>query len=262
MSTVLQKILSTKAREVAEAKRTTPMPKVREAAETAGTTRDFAQSIRKKFDLGLPAVIAEIKKASPSRGVLREGFDPAQIAQSYAANGAACLSVLTDANYFQGSFAHLRSARAVCDLPVLRKDFIVDAYQVYESRAIGADCVLLICATLAIAAMRELESLAHDLSMDVLVEVHDARELELALALDTPLIGINNRNLHTFETRLHVTLDLLPGIPQDRIVITESGISTRNDVSLMRAKGVNAFLVGEALMRAADPGNELAQLFF
>lgn len=206
-------------------------------------------------------MIAEIKKASPSKGVLREDFDPAAIAQSYAQHGAACLSVLTDKDFFQGSEAYLQQARAACALPVLRKDFIIHPYQVYEARAIGADCILLIVAALDDAVMRELAALAAALGMAVLVEVHDAAELERALALETPLIGVNNRNLRTFETSLQTTLHLLDRIPEDRIVITESGILRREDVALMRAHHVDAFLVGEAFMRAAEPGAELARLF-
>ncbi len=211
--------------------------------------------------LGLPAVIAEIKKASPSRGLLRAAFDPPAIARSYESHGAACLSVLTDAQFFQGSLADLQHARAACGLPVLRKDFIMDPYQIYEARAVGADCILLIVAALDQQHMRALETTARDLGLAVLVEVHDAVELDRALELATPLIGINNRNLRTFETRLDTTLSLLERVPAGRIVITESGILARADVTCMRERGVNAFLVGEAFMRAADPGEALAHLF-
>jgi indole-3-glycerol phosphate synthase len=259
--TILDDILANKAREIAKAKAARPLAAVRCAAKAAGTPRDFVGAIRNKVDTGQPAIIAELKKASPSRGVLRADFDPAAIAKSYAANGAACMSVLTDSSYFQGSPDDLRAARAACNLPALRKDFILDEYQIYESRAMEADCVLLIVAALQHDAMRKLESLAHELGMAVLVEAHDARELDLALSLKTPLIGINNRNLRTFETRLSITLDLLPRIPADRIVVTESGIVTCEDVSLLRERGVNAFLVGEAFMRASDPGRALRQLF-
>ncbi|MGH8727802.1 MAG: indole-3-glycerol phosphate synthase TrpC [Burkholderiales bacterium] len=261
MNTILDKILAAKADEIAKAKRSKSMARIREEAKAAAAPRDFVGAIRNKIAMGQAAVIAEIKKASPSRGVLRENFDPAQIAASYAGNGAACLSVLTDQSFFQGSPEDLQKARMACELPVVRKDFILDPYQVYESRAMGADCILLIAAALQLETMRELETLGHELQMAVLVEVHGARELDLALALDTPLIGINNRNLHTFETRLDVTLDLLGKIPEERIVITESGILRRDDVALMRENGVNAFLVGEAFMRSTDPGLELARLF-
>jgi indole-3-glycerol phosphate synthase len=210
---------------------------------------------------GQAAVIAEIKKASPSKGVLREDFRPAQIAQSYASGGAACLSVLTDADYFQGHEDYLQQAREACDLPVIRKDFIIDPYQVYEARAINADCILLIVAALEDERMRELSELAHELGMDVLVEVHDAEELQRALKLNIPLMGINNRNLRTFETSLDTTLDLLDSIPDDRIVVTESGIHTAEDVVLMRNNQVNTFLVGEAFMRADEPGEKLSELF-
>lgn len=262
MSTILDKILAAKAAEVAAAKVRKPLDKAREDARKASPPRDFAAAIANKIASRQAAVIAEIKKASPSRGVLRERFDPGAIAQSYERNGAACLSVLTDRDFFQGSPEDLVKARAACALPVLRKDFILDPYQVYESRAAGADCILLIAAALQREAMRELESLAQQLKMAVLVEIHNARELELALALDTPLIGINNRDLHTFVTRLELTLDLLEKIPGDRIVVTESGILAREDVAMMQRNGVNAFLVGEAFMRAPDPGAELKRLFF
>ena len=215
-----------------------------------------------KMNRGLPAIIAEIKKASPSKGVLRENFDPPAIAASYAAHGAACLSVLTDEQFFQGSAVYLEAARSACDLPVLRKDFIVDSYQVYEARAMGADCILLIVAALELGQMKELEATARSLGMAVLVEVHEAGELDAALELDTRLIGVNNRNLRTFETSLDTTLSLLARIPSDRLVVTESGITSGADVHVMRSHGVQAFLVGEAFMRAPDPGSALNSLFF
>jgi indole-3-glycerol phosphate synthase len=223
--------------------------------------RDFVGALRSRIDTGQAAVIAEVKKASPSKGVLRADFDPVAIARSYAAHGAACLSVLTDREFFQGAPEYLVGARAACALPVLRKDFVVEPYQVVEARAMGADCVLLIVAALSLSQMRELESAAHALGMSVLVEVHDAAELEGALALATPLLGINNRNLRTFSTRLETTLELLPGVPPDRLVVTESGILAQGDVERVRAAGVHAFLVGEAFMRAVEPGEALARLF-
>jgi indole-3-glycerol phosphate synthase len=261
MPDILQRIVAVKAREIAAAKAARPLPGLRKTAAASAAARDFAGALRAKAAAGEPAVIAEIKKASPSRGVLRENFDPAAIAASYAQHGAACLSVLTDVQFFQGTAEYLQCARAACALPALRKDFILEPYQVYESRAMGADCILLIAAILKNTRMRELEAAAADLGMSVLVEVHDAEELERALKLKTPLIGINNRNLRTFETRLEVTLGLLERIPADRMVVTESGILTPADVSRMRGRGVNAFLVGEAFMRANDPGAELARLF-
>ena len=261
MSDILKKILAVKAQEVAAAKLLKSLPSLREEAGQAAATRDFAGAIRGKIASGLPAVIAEIKKASPSKGVLRADFQPAEIAASYAKHGAACLSVLTDEQFFQGSVAYLQQARAACALPVLRKDFMVDIYQIYQARAMGADAILLIAAALSLEQMREFEALAHSLQMAVLVEVHDAAELDLALQLATPLIGINNRNLRSFEVSLQNTLDLLPSIPQDRIVVTESGIFTHADVALMRGHDVHAFLVGEAFMRAADCGEELAKVF-
>ena len=261
MSDILQKILAVKAMEVKAAQAAKPLAAMRAEAERAAPVRDFAGAIRAKIAAGKPAVIAEIKKASPSKGVLRADFRPAQIAASYASHGAACLSVLTDKDFFQGSADYLRAARAACDIPVLRKDFMVDAYQIYEARAMGADAILLIAAALDLAQMRELEALAHSLGMGVLVEVHDGAELDVALQLTTPLIGINNRNLRTFEVSLQTTLDLLPRIPQGRIVVTESGILQEPDVALMRSHQVHTFLVGEAFMRAADPGVALKSLF-
>ena len=234
---------------------------MRAEAEQASPPRDFTGAIRNKIVLGKPAVIAEIKKASPSKGVLRENFQPAEIAASYAKHDAACLSVLTDEQFFQGSAAYLQQAKAACRLPVLRKDFIVDSYQIYQARAMGSDAILLIAAALSLPQMQEFESVAHSLNMSVLVEVHDGAELELAMQLTTPLIGINNRNLRTFEVTLQTTLDLLPYIPQDRIVVTESGILKREDVALMLDHDVHTFLVGEAFMRAEDCGTELANVF-
>ena len=261
MSDILNKILATKAEEIALAKRAEPLEALREAAEWMPPARDFVGAIRAKIAAGQPAVIAEIKKASPSKGVIRADFQPAEIAASYAAGGAACLSVLTDRDYFQGSPEYLKAARDACDLPVLRKDFMIDPYQVYEARAMGADCILLIVSALSLAQMQELEEIADSLGMAVLVESHDGMELEISLHLNTPLIGINNRNLRTFETRLETTIDLMDDIPADRIVVTESGILTPAAVALMQAHDVNAFLVGEAFMRADNPGAELARLF-
>ena len=261
MPDILQRILAVKAKEITAAKMQRPLSAMRIAASAMPEPRDFAGALRAKVAAGEAAVIAEIKKASPSRGVLREDFDPVAIAASYAGHGAACLSVLTDQQFFQGSADYLRSARAACSLPVLRKDFMLDAYQVYEASAMGADCILLIVAALNPRRMAELAAIATDLGMAVLVEVHNSVELDRALELKTPLIGVNNRNLHTFETRLDVTLGLLKRIPPDRIVITESGILQPADVSLMRDNGVDCFLVGEAFMRAPDPGAELARLF-
>jgi indole-3-glycerol phosphate synthase len=258
---ILQKILAVKREEVAEASRAVPIEALRERARAVDRPRDFVGAIRGRIAKGRPGVIAEIKKASPSKGVLREDFRPAMIARSYARHGAACLSVLTDRQFFQGSSEFLVEARAACALPVLRKDFIVDAYQVWEARAMGADCILLIVAALGLPELRELEALALDLGMAVLVEVHDAVELEAALQLATPLVGVNNRNLRSFETRLETTLDLLPRIPEGRIVVTESGILGPEHVALMRSHAVHAFLVGEAFMRAPDPGAELERLF-
>lgn len=297
MSDILNKILTVKAQEVVAARALKPLVVMEAEAQAASAPRDFVGAIRSKIDQGLPAVIAEIKQASPSKGLLRgqiksstvpsdltmgntldaviEGFDPAEIAVSYARQGAACLSILTDRQFFMGSADYLKQARAACELPVLRKDFMLDDYQVFEARAMGADCILLIVSAFLLfpypdrkhaadplTRMRQLESLAHTLGMAVLVEVHDADELNLALQLTTPLIGINNRNLRTFETRLDTTLQLIERIPAEKIIVTESGIKTPDDVALMRAQQVHTFLVGEAFMRADDPGIELKRLFF
>lgn len=262
MSSILDRIIATKHEEIAQAMRARPLAAMRAAAEArADRPRGFVRAIEAAIAAGRSAVIAEAKRASPSKGVLREHFRPAELATSYARAGAACLSVLTDRSYFQGAPEYLEAAREVCALPAIRKDFIVDPYQVYEAAAMGADAILLIVAVLEANQMRALEALAHALGLDVLVEAHDAAELDAALTLGTPLIGINNRNLHTFEVSLTTTLDLLPRIPKDRIVVTESGISTREDVARMRAHGVQAFLVGEAFMREPDPGAALARLF-
>ena len=261
MSDILYKILATKLQEVAAAKVQKPLAQLSEEAYAQPDPRDFVGNIVKKLDAGKAAVIAEIKKASPSKGIIRADFNPAQIARSYEAGGAACLSVLTDVDYFQGSADYLIQARAACKLPVLRKDFMIDPYQIVEARAMGADCVLLIVAALELKQMQTLEEVAHDLGMAVLVEVHDGDELELALQLETPLIGINNRNLRTFDVTLQTTLDLLAKCPDDRLVVTESGIFTADDVALMRKNNVHTFLVGEAFMRQDDPGMELAKVF-
>ena len=261
MADILQRILATKVDEVAAAKRARPPAELLVAARAAGAPRDFVGALQAKIAAGRPAVIAEIKKASPSRGVLRPIFDPPGIAARYEAGGAACLSVLTDRPYFQGAPEYLTSARAAVALPALRKDFIVDDYQVLEARAWGADAVLLIVAALDDARLAAFEACANDLGMAVLVEVHDGAELDRALKLATPLIGINNRNLRTFDVSLATTLDLLPRIPAGRLIVTESGILAPADVATMRAHGVHAFLVGEAFMRAADPGQALAALF-
>ncbi len=258
---ILQRILRRKAEEVAERSAARTADELRGLAAAQPPARGFSAALRARLERGEAAVIAEIKQASPSKGLLRAAFDPAAIAASYAAGGAACLSVLTDRDFFQGSEQHLVDARAACALPVLRKDFIVDPYQLYEARAIGADCVLLIVAALDDRALGELAERASALGMDVLVEVHDRAELERALALPTPLIGINNRDLRSFETRLEITLDLLAAIPDERLVVTESGIRDRADVERMRAAGVHAFLVGESFMRAADPGEKLREMF-
>lgn len=261
MADILQRILETKRTEIDAARRAVPHEEIAARAKASPAPRDFVAALRARIAAGLPAVIAEIKKASPSGGLLREPFEPADIAKSYEAAGAACLSVLTDRQYFQGAPEHLVAARAACRLPVLRKDFVIDPYQVLEARAMGADCILLIAAALAPGAMRELAAAARGLGMAVLVEVHDAVELERALELDTPLIGVNNRDLRSFETRLETTLALLPRIPRDRLLVTESGIVAREDVARLRQAGVPAFLVGEAFMRAEDPGGALRALF-
>jgi indole-3-glycerol phosphate synthase len=261
MSDILNQIVAVKHQEVAAALQRKSLPAMRADAESRVLTRDFVGALRAKIAAGLPAVIAEIKKASPSKGVIRKDFIPADIAQSYAEHGAACLSVLTDKDFFQGQVDHLKQARASCDLPVLRKDFMVDPYQVYEARVMGADCILLIAACLTDAQMAEMEAIARNLDMAVLVEVHDAAELQRALKLKTPLIGINNRNLRTFEVSLDTTIGMLNDVPADRLLITESGILQQADVQKMRDVHVHAFLVGEAFMRAPDPGKALAELF-
>lgn len=261
--TILEKILARKAEEVAERRAIVGLEEVEQQARAADTPRGFARALQEQAKRKQPAVIAEIKKASPSKGVLRELFVPADIARSYQAGGATCLSVLTDQDFFQGADLYLQEARNACSLPVIRKDFMIDPYQIVESRALGADCVLLIVAALSDAQMAELAATAKAFDLDVLVEVHDGDELERALnTLDTPLVGINNRNLHTFELNLETTLDLLPRIPRDRLVVTESGILNRADVELMEISEVYAFLVGEAFMRADNPGAELERLFF
>lgn len=261
MSDILNKILAVKAEEVSVARSIVSLAQLEQVAAAQAPARDFVAALRAKHAAGQSGVIAEIKKASPSKGVIREHFVPADIAASYAAHGAACLSVLTDKPFFQGAPEYLQQARAACNLPVLRKDFLVDPYQVVEARAMGADCILLIASALSLAQMQEFEQLAFSLGMAVLVEVHDGEELEQALQLQTPLIGINNRNLRTFDVTLQTTLDLLPRIPAERIVVTESGILKPEDVTLMRQNHVFTFLVGEAFMRAAEPGVELARLF-
>lgn len=265
MADILNKILDVKADEISAAKKHQDLASLRREVESNtdahGQIRGFETSLRNKIAAGKAGVIAEVKKASPSKGVLRENFHPAEIATSYAKHGAACLSVLTDERFFQGAPDYLKQARAACTIPALRKDFMIDPYQVYQARAWGADCILLIVAALDHGLMRELEACAHDIGMDVLVEVHDADELDDALKLKTALLGINNRNLRTFETTLDTTINLLPRIPEDKLVITESAIRTRDDVQRMRDHAVHAFLVGEAFMRAHDPGAELAQLF-
>lgn len=262
MNDILAKILQTKKEEVAAARQLRSEADLLREAKSRKDVRGFVRALNYKISQNQPAVIAEVKKASPSKGVIRENFNPAEIATSYAAHGAACLSVLTDMQYFQGAYDHLRQARAACALPVLRKDFMVDPYQVIHARAIGADCILLIVAALSLSQLLELEALAHELGMDVLVEVHDKDELETALQLKSPLLGINNRNLRTFETSLQNTIDLLGLIPEDKLIITESGILNADDVKTMRDHQVNAFLVGEAFMRQPDPGVALEQLFF
>jgi indole-3-glycerol phosphate synthase len=261
MSDILEQIVAVKRDEIAAAKRRLDLASLRRQAEGRNDVRDFVGSLRRHIAAGRAGVIAEIKKASPSKGVLREHFAPAEIAASYERHGAAALSVLTDAQFFQGANAYLEQARTACALPVLRKDFIVDSYQVFESRAIGGDCILLIVACLDDALMRDLEAQAHALGMAVLVEVHDAAELERALRLETPLVGINNRDLRSFEVKLDTTLDLRRHLPADRLLVTESGILARADVQRLRDANVHAFLVGEAFMRAGDPGAALAELF-
>lgn len=261
MSGILQRILAVKAGEVQAASAARPLKTLRAEVDRAPEPRDFLGSLKASLALGRAAVIAEIKKASPSKGVLREDFDPAAIARSYEKGGASCLSILTDREFFHGAPEYLRQGREACALPVLRKDFIVDPWQVYESRLMGADCILLIVKALGDAQMAELAGLASDLGMDTLLEVHDGAELERALALKPPFVGINNRDLTNFHTDLAVTLDLLPRIPKGCLVVTESGIQTRADVARMRSHGVNGFLVGEAFMRADDPGQKLAELF-
>jgi indole-3-glycerol phosphate synthase len=261
MSDILKRIVAVKHEEIQAARTSRDLASLRADAESTGGLRDFVGAMRARIGQGRSAVIAEIKKASPSKGVLRENFVPADIASSYERGGAACLSVLTDEQFFQGCAAYLQQARAACSLPVLRKDFMVDTYQVYEARAMGADCILLIAACLDDARMADLEAQAHSLGMAVLVEVHDGHELDRALRLNTPLVGINNRNLRTFEVSLDTTLALLPHVPQDRVLVTESGVLCRAAVDRMRAAGVSAFLVGEAFMRSSDPGQALAELF-
>ena len=261
MSDILQRILARKAQEVAERAQKVPLADMRARALDAPAVRPFAAAMQARIAAGDAAVVAEVKKASPSKGVIRADFDPAAIARSYETGGAACLSVLTDIDFFQGSDAYLQQARGACALPVLRKDFVVHPYQVYEARALGADCVLLIVAALQDAPLVMLAELAMTLGMDVLVEVHDLDELERALPVPAPLLGINNRSLRTFEVSLDTTLELRGAVPADRVLVTESGIHSRDDVALLRGHGVNAFLVGEAFMRAPEPGVELARLF-
>lgn len=258
---ILKKILRRKVEEVAERSARIPLRQLIQRAQAADTPRGFIDALQARVIAGQAAVIAEIKKASPSKGILRENFEPAAIARSYEQGGAACLSVLTDVDFFQGADEYLREARAACSLPVIRKDFFVDPYQVYEGRALGADCILLIVAALSDAMLMELLQLASDLRMDALVEVHDAEEMARALATPAALIGVNNRNLRNFATRLDTTLDLLSGFPADRLLVTESGIHNRHDVQRMRNKGVHVFLVGEAFMKAEEPGEKLAELF-
>jgi indole-3-glycerol phosphate synthase len=261
VSDILRRILDTKRREIDAARAAVPLAEMERRVRAAPPPRDFVGALRAKIAAGRAGVIAEAKRASPSKGLLRAQYDPAAIAQSYEKGGAACLSVLTDREYFQGAPEHLVAARAACALPVLRKDFTIDTYQVHEARAMGADCILLIAAALEPAAMRELEAVALELGMAVLVEVHDARELDAALELRTPLIGVNNRDLRTFETRLERTLELLPRVPPQRLVVSESGIATREDVQWLWTGGVRAFLVGEVFMRSSQPGIGLKSLF-
>ena len=258
---ILTKILAVKTEELEHRSRQQKLAELKAMTQDMEPTRAFFRQLTSKLDQGLPAIIAEIKKASPSKGVIRENFKPAAIAKSYASAGAACLSVLTDIHFFQGSDEYLQQARAACQLPVLRKDFMIDPYQIYESRAIGADCILIIVAALSDMQMQDLVGTANELQMDILVEVHNREELERGLMLRTPLIGINNRNLRTFETDLNTTLGLLTDVFHDRTVVTESGIHTPEDVQLMRKNEVNAFLVGEAFMAAPDPGKKLTELF-
>lgn len=262
LPTILEQILQRKAAEVAACQVRCSLAELEQQAAGADPVRGFAQAMRQQIESQAPAVIAEIKKASPSKGVLREDFVPAELAADYARGGATCLSVLTDVDFFQGSDLYLQQARAACSLPILRKDFVIDPYQVVEARALGADCILLILAALDDVQLGELVAVARSLALDILPEIHNEEELQRALALDLPMLGINNRNLHTFETRLENTLDLLPEIPSDRLVITESGILNRADVELMTFSDVYGFLVGEAFMRAPQPGEELRRLFF
>jgi indole-3-glycerol phosphate synthase len=262
MSDILQRILARKVEEITERSARLPLAELVARIADLPDTRGFAAALEEKIEAGRPAVIAEVKKASPSKGVIRADFDPVAIAQSYEHGGAACLSVLTDADFFQGSEAYLQQARAACSLPVLRKDFTIDPYQVYEARVIGADCILLIVAALADEALLDLSLLAAELDLDVLVEVHDEEELERALEIPAPLIGVNNRNLRTFEVSLETSLRLRKQMPADRVLVTESGLVVAEDVAKLRAAGIDAFLVGETFMRAADPGSELARLFF
>lgn len=262
MNDILAKILQTKKEEVAAARQLRSEADLLREAKSRKDVRGFARALQYKISQGKPAIIAEVKKASPSKGIIRENFNPTEIATSYAAHGAACLSVLTDMQYFQGSYDHLRQARAACALPILRKDFMVDPYQIIHARAIGADCILLIVAALSLNQLLEYEALANELGMDVLVEVHDQAELDIALNMKSVLLGINNRDLRTFETSIQNTIQLLDLIPEDKLVITESGILNADDVKTMRDHKVNAFLVGEAFMRQPDPGVALEQLFF
>ena len=259
--TILKKILARKREEIAERSATVSLQQLMDRVVSAPAPRGFAAALAKKLAAGESAVIAEIKKASPSKGVIREDFDPAAIAASYARGGAACLSVLTDVDFFQGADRYLQQAREACQLPVIRKDFIIDEYQVYEARAMGADCILLIVSALSESQLNRLHEVALSLAMDVLIEVHDAAELNLALKLDNPMVGINNRNLHSFEVSLNNTYQLLEQIPEGRIVITESGIHSREDVAAMRQQDVHAFLVGEAFMRSEEPGDRLSEMF-
>ena len=259
---ILQKIIATKWQEIHKRSQYVSLQALREQVQQADSVRGFLKSMQAKVAAGQPAVIAEIKKASPSKGIIRENFDPPAIAKAYEKAGAACLSILTDAHYFQGHEDYLKAARSACLLPVIRKDFLVDAYQVYEARVLGADCILLIAAALDDGKLAELYALAYELGMDVLVEVHDDEELQRALKLNPPLLGINNRNLRTFAVTLDTTINLLAQVPANTLLVTESAIHTKADVALMRKHQVNAFLVGEAFMRAADPGEALHQLFF